>query len=499
MARARSATAKRPRRAAAAANPATILAWEDDPGAPAEGFKPVPRPVPKLSSTPLPLAIRGTAPAAKTYPLGTKGFRYWTAAEALRRGADFWGGLFPAGVTWFPTNGRQLPVKLDQGQDLNAYYDRKGLHFFHEAAGGTVVYSGESPNVSCHELGHAILDALRPQLWDAASVEVASFHESFGDMSALLSALQLQSFRQTVLVATAGKLYRSSRLSRLAEQLGWAIRQSRPDLVDSDCLRNAVNSLFYRDPATLPPDGPAAVLSSEPHSFSRVFTAGFFQSLAGMFTVAGGKDDQTLLKVSQDAGRLLVTAILNSPVVPGYYSQVAAHMIEADTTLFAGRYHDSLQSAFVRHGVLSLDSAVAMGEPRPAGPRRGMVATASALRATATAKVRPAAAQLPRVALVGSRYGFGEDLLVHAPAEAARFSVASAAPNIGSVEPQAHDITAAAFVEDILRRGKVDMTGVELGAAAVTNPLARKTHELRRDAEGLTLVRRLFDCGFQTG
>lgn len=483
--------AKRPRRTPAVATKAkTILAWEDDPGAPAEGFKPVPRPVPKLSRTPLPLALRGTAPAAKTYQLGTRGFRYWAAAEALRRGADLWAGLLPARVTWFPTNGRQLPITLDEGEDLNAYYDRKGLHFFHASAGGTVVYSGESPNVSCHELGHAILDALRPQLWDAASVEVAAFHESFGDMSALLSALQLQSFRQTVLVATAGKLYRSSRLSRLAEQLGWAIRQSRPDLVDRDCLRNAVNSLFYRDPATLPPDGPAAVLSSEPHSFSRVFTAGFFQSLAGMYTVAGAGGDQTLVSASQDAGRLLVTAIQNTPVVPGYYSQVAAHMIEADAQLFAGRYRDALQSGFVRHGVLSLQSAVAMAESTAATPRRAVAVSADG-RADGT--------RLPRVALAGAQYGLGEDLLVHAPSEPTRFSVASAALDVGSVKPPAHDHAAAAFVEDLFRRGKVAFASAKVGRAAVASPLARKTHELRRDGEGLSLMRRLFDCGFHDG
>jgi len=56
--------------------------------------------------------------------------------------------------------------------------------------------SGESPDVVCHELGHALLDSFKPQLFDAASMEVAAFHESFGDMSALLSALQLPSVRE---------------------------------------------------------------------------------------------------------------------------------------------------------------------------------------------------------------------------------------------------------------------------------------------------------------
>src|SRR6266516_6273737 len=161
-----------------------------------------------------------------------------------------------------------------------SFYDREGLKFFHATAAGRTVFSGESPDIVCHELGHAILDSFKPQLFDAASIEVAAFHESFGDMSALLSALQLPSVREAVLAETGGVLGRSSRLSRLAEQLGWAIRQSVPSAVEPDCLRNAVNTLFYRDPDTLPTTAPGTSLSSEPHSFSRVFTGAFFEGLA---------------------------------------------------------------------------------------------------------------------------------------------------------------------------------------------------------------------------
>src|SRR6185295_11542200 len=160
------------------------------------------------------------------------------------------------------------PVVLDDGVDLNAFYtrggfgDAPGLHFFHDTVGGRTFFSGESPDVACHEMGHAFLDAIRPQLFDVASVEAAAFHESFGDMTAILSNLQIPSFRQTVFNETQGKINRASRLSRLAEQLGAAIRVQHPDAVARDCLRNAANSFFYRDPQTIPPSGPASQLSS---------------------------------------------------------------------------------------------------------------------------------------------------------------------------------------------------------------------------------------------
>src|SRR5262245_16901087 len=210
-----------------------INGWEDDPGSGAQpsGGQVVQRPVPVLRDQPFPTRIvnPSSAPEAKPHP-----FRYWAAAEALRRGADFWGALVP-GTSW--EVGAVLPVDLDFGVDLNAFYDREGLKFFHGSAAGRTVFSGESPDVVCHELGHALLDSVKPQLFDAASIEVAAFHESFGDMSAILSALQLPSLREGVLAETGGVLHRASRLSRLAEQLGWAIRQSVPSAVEADCLR----------------------------------------------------------------------------------------------------------------------------------------------------------------------------------------------------------------------------------------------------------------------
>jgi len=247
---------------------ATVAFWEDDPGDPKSQppLNPITGPAPNQSAQPLPYKIVGKAPAPQVYQPGTINFVYYANASALRRTASFWGGIVPARATW--QVGRVLPVHVDSGVDLNAFYTRggggesAGLHFFHDSVGGRVYFSGESPDVCCHEMGHAVLDALRPQLFDAQTIEAAAFHESFGDMSALLSALQVPSFRQSVLSETSGVINRASRLSRLAEQLGAAIRVGHPDAVEPDCLRNAANSLFYTDPQTLPPSAPASHLSS---------------------------------------------------------------------------------------------------------------------------------------------------------------------------------------------------------------------------------------------
>jgi hypothetical protein len=183
---------------------------------------------------------------------GSAGFRYWTAAESLRRSPAFWAAS--GAKAWHRDVGASLPVRLDDGVDLNAYYARtdfpaedikQGLSFFHDtvrdvtSGRNVTVFSGESPDVVAHELGHAVLDTLKPVLFEIASIEAAAFHESFGDMSAILTALQLPTVRQAVLEETDGNLRRNSSVSRVAEQLGFAIRQRSPSAVDRDSLRNA--------------------------------------------------------------------------------------------------------------------------------------------------------------------------------------------------------------------------------------------------------------------
>ena len=194
----------------------------------------------------------------------------------------------PDGTRWSSLQS-PLSVTLVAGDDLNANYTRRfGLRFYRHTVGTTRIFSGESPDVVRHELGHGLLDALRPELFDAASAEADAFHEAWGDMTAMLSALQRPSYRQRVLTETRGRLRTNSRLSRLAEQLGWGIRQSSPDSVDRDCLRNAANRFSYVPTGSLPSIAPTAQLSSEPHSFPRVFTGAFLDAFAAMVGVAGG-------------------------------------------------------------------------------------------------------------------------------------------------------------------------------------------------------------------
>jgi len=480
------------------ASSSTLVAcWEDDPGDPKStpALIPITVPVPNQAAQPYPYKLQGKAPAPQIYQPGNLDFVYYANAAALRRTADFWGSIVPSGTNW--ELGKTLPVFLDSGVDFNAFYtrgdggDKPGLHFFHGTEGGRVFFSAESPDVCCHEMGHGVLDSLRPQLFDAQSIESAAFHESFADMSAILSALQVPTLRTTLLAETNGAINRSSRLSRLAEQLGAAIRAGHPDAVDPDCLRNAANSFFYRDPQTLPPNAPASQLSSEPHNFSRVFTGGFLDALAGMFKLQGGiPSPDGLVQVSRDMAQLLVAAVSTASVVPDYFSQAAAQLVQAgETAPFNGKYRDVLKSAFVRRGILSLQAAATLSSVRQRAPR-----TMSLLAAgQAQTKARP----LTMSSISASQYGLNKNVLkVHTASEPKHLAVTGASLQIGPSEPRSAQSAAESYTEDLFQRGHVDSGKHSQDDGGIQHPYSFKTHVIAEENGELILKRITFDCGF---
>ena len=469
------------RRAAAPAAAKRVRVWEDDPLA--TGAAPIERPVPKLPAGRMKVTIDAAAPPARLYEPGTPQFRYWVAVEALKRAVSFWSPLLPGGTTW--QQGTTLPVRLDAGDRLNALYNRASLVFFHSTVEGITIFTGESPDVLSHELGHAVLDAVRPQLWDAMSHEVAGFHESFGDISAVLTALQLATVRQRFVAETTGR-YRASRVSRVAEQLGWGVRQRRPCSVEPDCLRNAVNCFSYQPPDQLPLMAPASMLSSEPHSFSRVFTGAFFEAFAGMLvTLSLQPTADHVLEASADAGRLLIAAVQAAPVAPAYYAQVAGHLLDADRTLFSGKYANALRFGFLARGILSPSSVAGASEPAaaaaavaPTGPRR----RASSRRD-----------DLPLLALSGHDLGLGDRrVLVRAPTESGRLALAATNVDGGPAPAPSGEQAARAFVAELAIRDRLQLP--DQPPVDITEPHGRlRTHELVEDGDGLVIVRRLFE------
>lgn len=466
----------------------SVSIWKNDPGS-GQGL--ITLPEPNLKATELQFRFDQPAPLPKpgeTPDAGSQDFRYWHAATWLRIGADFWAKHIP-NASWQP--GSSLPVILDAGEDLNAYYDRRALNFFHGPSGegeGKLVYSGASVDILCHEMGHAILDSIKPELWNVASAEAAAFHESFGDMSAILCGLQVKQVREDIIGETRGNLYRSSWLSRVAEQMGEAIRAQYPDAVERDCLRNAVNAFTYRNPVSLPQSGPASQLSAEPHSFSRVFTGAFFEALGAMLSHKAGQDalptEQLLQEVTDEMAAILVAGVQHASVVSNFYAQVAASMVFASAEVDPA-YPALLRGAFVRRSILSLQSAVSVAP------------LVSSARALASLAPMPADAErLDVVAVPAAHYGLAQPLLVETASAPRRFAAASAAPDASPVEPPGSETSARSFLDDLFRQGRVDYNGFGEAHAKLAHSHRRlRTHLLVAEGETVRLQRRLFDCG----
>jgi hypothetical protein len=294
-------------------------------------------------------------------------------------------------------------------------------------------------------------------------------------------------------VLASVKGHKNSPLSRCAEQLGWALRQVAPTLVDADCLRNAYNRFKYVDPQTLPDDAPATSLCAEAHSFSRVFTGAFYEILSGMLNIRSSNPTQAdLAAVATAVAQLLVDATAAAPVRPDYFAQVAAHMIDADTIRFVGKYRSALVDTFVKRLIVPR-SAVA-----PLSAHKGKLSGKAAFGMMASAAA-PAKATTQKVLLRGQDFGLSDKpLMISAPSEHRPFlMVAAALAHSNSGSDSVHQATHR-FVKALFAHNRVDTESSrkKLGVTDGTpRDQLRKTHVLFHDKDGYRLTRRLFHCG----
>jgi len=297
------------------------------------------------------------------YPRQTAEFDFWQVREALIKGLKLWravDGSYPP--AWFGNQAR-LKVLTDAGDDLNAFYDRRSLQFFHHQFDGVKVHSGESVDVAVHEEGHALLDMIRPDFFEVPFIEVGALHEAFGDCIAILAALSDSSIRDAVL-STSPDLSGKHFVQSMAEELGDAIRREYGNAaVEDGALRNASNAWTWSDPTALPPGGPASQLSGEVHSFSRVFTGAFYDTLVNMYNDGGKGSAAKLGRVTKAAGRLLIAGVRTVPATPRTFEGVGKRMVEADIAKNNGVNAAAIRAAFEKHGMTLAAPAIEMAVP----------------------------------------------------------------------------------------------------------------------------------------
>jgi hypothetical protein len=228
------------------------------------------------------------------------------------------------------------------------------------------------------------------------------------------------------------------------------------------------------------------MLTSQPHSFSRVFTGGFFEALANMTALQSPTPtERDLLKTSQDAGKLLVEALQMAPASSDFYSQVAAHMIEADKLHFHGKYSVMITSAFIRRGILSLEATAMISSQ--------LSSSTLAARKEATPEYKTPL-ELPQVTLPATNYGLrSKTLVVSVPEDTKRLPAATATARLGIMASPSVEKMAKSFVDDLFKRGKIDVGRFADVNAGIAHPtIKRKTHKLVQTPKGLMLTRVLF-------
>jgi hypothetical protein len=186
---------------------------------------------------------------------------------------------------------------------INANYDRHALNFGFawDAPRNKIVYAAGAIDVVAHELGHAFLDIIRPEMWNYPLVEVGAMHESFADIHGILAVM-----RQDMILDKAihendnNSMMQSNSLSKIGIELGTAMYKLGPG--DTKPLRDAVNFFKCVNSYTLPKTAHEDFLCAEVHNLSRLFTGTIWQVLAHIYSrnYINGQDLLTALRNASD-------------------------------------------------------------------------------------------------------------------------------------------------------------------------------------------------------
>jgi hypothetical protein len=460
------------------------------------------------------------AVAAGTFQPGTPGFLFWQCREAGLSALEAWESCAGKLTRW-QGNRKRLLLLQDVGVDLNAFYDRASFSFFHRTIGSTILFSGESTDVVSHEVGHGLLDSIRPDLWDAPFLETGAFHEAFGDCVAVLTALSDRETRQKLLAATP-TLRQRNFVESTAEQLSDGIRRLVPTHSAAE-PRHAFNTFQFQIPETLPDDGGPGALINEVHSFGMLFSGCFYDLIAAVFGDLPAKNEAGLLKAAQTAGALLVGGAKSALLTPRFFQAVGRAMVFADDQLNAGANRDRIRIAFLNHNILL--GANAMLAPAAilagAAPSKGRAASlGAATRRDLLARLgagRGARLSVEAVEVSGRRFTRAlhtQDVPLGALDRGLK-GVTAAAPMpvlvgesggraalVGHLpEPVSTEREVQAFVRSLLHHGRIEFAApkravaAKRGVAAEAMQAAQATHRVRSVGGKKVLERIRFHCG----
>jgi hypothetical protein len=256
-----------------------------------------------------------------------------------------------------------ITIEPHAGIGGNAFYSEQerllGFHRFEVE--GQYIYAAQSADIVSHETAHAILDGMRDLYNESFGLGLTSFHESFGDMSAILVALHDDSLVKRLLEWTGGDLRLNNFVAALAEEVTDRMRSDGKIHGRTVYLRDALNNFRNMPFDQLPvnPPNPEVELGREIHNYSRLFTGAFYDILVGIYEqLRETKADRIGIHRTRDiGGHLLTCAIELGPVGELDYSDVARAFLAADNLLYDGKYADILMKVFDTRQLLAQSEA----------------------------------------------------------------------------------------------------------------------------------------------
>lgn len=464
-----------------------------------------------------------TGVAEDTYDVGTSGFLFWQSREAALAALEAFEAMSGSTFKTWQGNRKSLRLIADAGVDLNAFYNRQSLSFFHAEGGAKVYFSGASTDVVAHETGHGILDSLRPEFWDSSLFEVNSFHEAFGDCMALLTAFNDKDSRAAILASLEDK----NAVESTAEELADGIKVVISPKHNAAVPRRARNKFKHAIPSTLPDfgsadDGPGKLIN-EIHSFCQIFSGCFYDTVVNIFKANGPATEAGLLAAARIAGRLLIHAAQQAPQKLRFFREVGRAMVLADQQLNSGVNETAIREAFQGHGIpislgvaLTAESALAGAAPTlgaaaslAAAAKKDLLRRLSAapgskavFRAIEIGKVKVGEFVHHRAVELGNLDKRLKNVVAMAPETVLVGDSGGRAAVLGMMPHSEGTVDEVeAYVRSLLRKGAIDFgdkpkpKAKGIVATDAQLPVAPVTHAVKTVRGKKVLVRTRFACG----
>jgi hypothetical protein len=278
-------------------------------------------------------------------------------------------------LTW-AFDAPQLLVVPRAGRWPNAYYERDShsLQFFYFPSAHdpkVTIYTALSHDIVAHETGHAILDGIAPDLFNAISPQALAMHEAIADITALLMAFRLKDLREAVLEETGGSIAKSSAFSGIAAEFA---AESDP----------AGRRLFLRDldnaRSLRPEAGVDHVAGVEPHALSEVLGGALYAVLRKIYDAVWTSrqrqnPDKTALELAGEAlfaaserfKRMVLRALDYLPPGEASFADLGRAILASDLASYPdqrdAQQRDWFRAEFLARGFVDSDAALDVALP----------------------------------------------------------------------------------------------------------------------------------------